>query len=948
MALIPPGSSSGMADMHAAPSSSPCLPSTRKLSDVQSVESPGKKTEDQVKQERIWWSEQTRFEVQKNELSLKQELHKTTAALREQFRQKFEIERSERQQSASALDRSIGRLREDLDALKQQQDLSAPVRAVENNLSQLETTLRLEMDALRCSFEDYQRQHGDDLSVQVAAHQASLEAERARLQTMTVGLREEFIALEDRISQDLSRHRSSEAETASRGPTASLATVEVSIEAAVADERSLRLKEAEALRDEMRRLAQELAEDRLAQAQGAASAAAKTAGESALAAEMEARLEELQRRLDSEIVSRQTEAAGLSSDLLRERDVRGTELEQVRQEWRVEMTKTAQDIATEMLERRKEFSNFRDTVEELRAGLGSSLPSSTADGGDAMTELKRLLEIESKARKNDVDGLRQQLNLTEAVMAERSQGEDVQSTISQIDMRIDGLANALETEREHRRSDGDRNQAAMGDVMVSLEAEKQLRTTEAEKLRRVLADLVLNISSNLRSVAGEGNAESQRGLANALESLQSALEKDASQDHAPSEAASSTAATPTPQELANFQVKVLALREELLSRVDVVVASIRGDLAAQAAELRGDMAANCAELTANLLKRMEAVAGPQGQQGGGQGNGMGLQSSAAIAGQLSEVVRFMQVIAAGTEHLGEKLCTEAEERRQGEARVAARVSRVERRLAEVGAGQDLDEMEELEQRQRQEEEMLMRQSLQQQSYEHSIDDGSGHQQKVQALRQQSLMNEGLKDSLEQLVSRVNRMLKPEDERSNAGRRESSYAPSQNGERGRSQSRNRAGGMGSEGLVPGPLPLYGGGAMISRSGSTACRTPGGHNTPVGDPRHFQAAPAGSPGTGFRDVGSPTKLGSARGAPNVGGGMRASGPISNPARPSMQGQAARPSGYPQQPQVSQQSQQSPPAGLAYRGVGQPPQAAVVQNPQVMQRGVRPAQSFPQVRK
>ncbi|OLP86579.1 hypothetical protein AK812_SmicGene32287 [Symbiodinium microadriaticum] len=38
---------------------------------------------------------------------------------------------------------------------------------------------------------------------------------------------------------------------------------------------------------------------------------------------------------------------------------------------------------------------------------------------------------------------------------------------------------------------------------------------------------------------------------------------------------------------------------------------------------------------------------------------IGLQSSAALAGQLNEVVRLVQVIASGTEHLGEKLCDEA-------------------------------------------------------------------------------------------------------------------------------------------------------------------------------------------------------------------------------------------------------------------------------------------------
>ncbi|CAJ1368828.1 unnamed protein product, partial [Effrenium voratum] len=132
------------------------------------------------------------------------------------------------------------------------------------------------------------------------------------------------------------------------------------------------------------------------------------------------------------------------------------------QEWRSEITLTAKDIAEELLKRRKEMDSFKDQLEVLES-------RGNDQGGATMKELAELLEIECKARKNDVDDLRHQLQLTEAIIAERT-SQDVQHTLSDLDIRVGRLVNALETERDHRRSDSDRYQAALSDVADSLKA----------------------------------------------------------------------------------------------------------------------------------------------------------------------------------------------------------------------------------------------------------------------------------------------------------------------------------------------------------------------------------------------------------------------------------------------------------------------------------------------
>eukprot|EP00913_Durusdinium_trenchii_P030658 g28713.t1 len=152
-------------------------------------------------QERIWWSEQTLFEVQKMELALKQDLHKTTAGLREQFRRQMEpqprdahhagtsaeeVERNEAQQRSAAMDRALSRLREDFEAFSQQ-DPTSRLRTISDNQAQAEASVRLELDAMRCSMEDLQRHCAEELSMRLA----TFDAEKEQLLTLMKKLSED-------------------------------------------------------------------------------------------------------------------------------------------------------------------------------------------------------------------------------------------------------------------------------------------------------------------------------------------------------------------------------------------------------------------------------------------------------------------------------------------------------------------------------------------------------------------------------------------------------------------------------------------------------------------------------------------------------------------------------------------------------------------------------------
>lgn len=542
------------------------------------------------------------------------------------------------------------------------------------------------------------------------------------------------------------------------------------------------------MRDETSRLTQEVAEDRLARAQALAIASAREAGGSALAAEVEtrlvARLDEIQKSLDLECSAR---------------------AEQI-----LELQTSQTDSADKQMSRfRQDLTSLRTTTEQLQSQLREAqLASADKDaGGEIIREVTQLLEIECKGRKNDVEDLRQQLGLTEAMFSERVLSGQSQSNVQELDTRVQGLVNALETERVTRRSDSDSFQAKIDDILDVLQSERTLRTAEVEKLRAALAQLALNMQSFL---ADEGTAEGQKGLATAIASLQRTLNGEDGSEQAASETSVGVTSVSHPgsmdkraaqaeiEELANkLRAAQLELREELNARVSVAVASFHGDLAAQAAELRGDIAASQAELKGEFAQCKEQ--GPPASQAAVyESGGLGLQSSAAVAGQLKEVMRFMQIIASGTEHLGEKICEEGQDRRRAEALINARLSVTERCLADLGANQeDFEMLQQEQQRHYQDEVLTMEEQQIPRQTPRNVD---GSKQQVNPTCMKSVMNVGLKDSLEQLVSRVNRMLKP-DESAGSLRENlanvvppvevSAQAPSVNQSRGQSLSRGQS-------------------------------------------------------------------------------------------------------------------------------------------------------------
>eukprot|EP00930_Biecheleria_cincta_P034468 TRINITY_DN23823_c0_g2_i1.p1 TRINITY_DN23823_c0_g2~~TRINITY_DN23823_c0_g2_i1.p1 ORF type:complete len:992 (-),score=191.06 TRINITY_DN23823_c0_g2_i1:73-3048(-) len=833
------------------PSSSPCLSlgQARKLSDVPG-DSPSKKPlEQQLKQERIWWSEQTLFEVQKMELALKQELHKTTAGIREQFKRQIEVAYSENQSRAASLERSIGRLREDLDIFKEQTDVSKSVQLVSDNVNQVETSLRLELDAMRCSLEDYHRQHNEELSVHGAGQQAAQEADRARLgglQQSIASLREEMVALSNRLAKAEERTSTVAAEAMSRPTGASLHVLQASIDAAVADERSARVKEIESVRDETSRLAQEVAEDRLSRAQALAMASAREAGGSALAAEVETRLvtrlDDIQKALDLESTARAAQALKLQT----QHHTGGGE------EWKPEMSKLTQELSV-----------LRASTEELRSQL-REVQVANADkdaGGEMIREMTQLLEIECKGRKNDVEDLRQQLSLTEELFSNRVSSDRVQSSVQELDMRVQGLVNALETERVTRRSDSDSFLAKIDDILTVLQSERTLRTAEVEKLRSALAQLALNMQSFL---AEEGTAEAQKVLATAIASLQRTLnDEDDTINQESSETSfgvtsishsvsvDKSAVQVEIDSLANkLRAAQLELREEFIARVSMAVASLHGELAAQAAELRGDLAASRAEIKGEFAQCKEQGSQHINQAAIYESGGLGLQSSAAVAGQLKEVMRFMQVIASGTEHLGERICEEGKDRRRAESLINARLSVTERCLADLGANQEDLEMINLEEQEghNQYEEQQALQAASESTSQAQAVDGPNP---ANIMRQKSVINDGLKDSLNKLVSSVNRMLKPEDMVGSARHGSgsptnpmasfefSAVAPSLNQPRGQSRTQSMSRGQSPGRLIRSPnqsasatpVPRQSVGLLQAQKNAASYVAPASRNTPA---------------------------------------------------------------------------------------------------------------------
>jgi len=660
------------------PNSSPCLAPRGEGADG------SKPMEQQLKQERIWWSEQTLFEVQKMELALKQELHKTTAGLREQFRRQLEVERNEAQQRNSVLERTIGRLREDFESFSKQQDSSSRLRDISETTAQAEASLRLELNSMRCSLEDFKRQQAEDLSVRFAKE----DSEKVKQNEDLKNIKELLATLEAKTAESSERA----------------------------------MKHVETLRQDVKRMDEILEEEQSAKRDNSAG-------------ELKAKIQDVAALLDRECTTRQAEVSAM------------------RQECRSEIAMTTKDIANELLKRRSEM----DAVKESLKAIESKTPQ---NGGATIKDLTELLEIECKGRQNDVEELRRQLQLTEALLA-NGNSRDVQQTLEDVDMRLGRLVSAIDLERDHRRSDTERHHAALSDVMDSLKAERSLRANEVGKLRSALAQLALNLQS-----ATENDTTSTR-WAEAFASLQSALDVDSPKDGQGSDKQESTqntsghTVTQLGREVAELANQLHQIHQEVLaqdsSSMQATYAKLRGELGAKSAELRGDVAALRSEMLQKLQDLGASAIAGQGE--GTSSGGLGLQSNAALAGQMHEVVRLVQIIAQGTEHLGEKLCDEVSDRRQGDAALAQRLSSVELYVGEV-PGPEVVFHEDF---------VNTSPSISKPPSDGATGSGQIPPAAEAAVLKQSLVSDSLKDSLEQLVTRVNRMLKPEKRTPRQGR-----------------------------------------------------------------------------------------------------------------------------------------------------------------------------------
>lgn len=660
----------------------------------------------ELQQERVWWSGSTMVEVHKLELALKQEFHKTAASIREQFKRQIDIEHNNQQQKFASLERSFSHMREDIDVFKARQDVSNPVRQISENLSQVESALRMELDDMRCSSEDWQRQ------------QAATRLQQS-LQPSTASLREEMVALSNRLAKMEGQSLMGLVEATNRPAGASLNALQASTDAALADERSARMKEFEKLWDETSRVSQEIAVERLARMQVLASESAQEGTGAAMAVEVNMQLQAMRKAMELESASRAAQVRELKAELERAGE----------EQWKAKVCDHLQDSLSSST-----------TTEGLRFQRCVSEPwNSNAEVEMRLQEIRKALELESVSRA----------------------------------MQIQGLAMSMETERVSRRAVSDKHQVAIDDIRASLE--------EVENLRVSLVELALK----MRPSIDESTADAMKAITSPLPTLS---DDDDAIDQATSETSmnvSSFGIADMRAETVEWSNKLTAaqleLREELNSRVNMAVASIRGDLAAQAAELQGDIAASQAELRRDFAKSRGELAGsPTSAVDRGR---LGLQSDTVLASQLKEFASFIEILASGAGLLSDKISAESKSRRQVEVQINARISRVERRLAETGVGQEDCEIQQQEQQQQQvKEEVLLHDSPQHAQPDEAVagkaneqlPERSSHQPKncSNLPQRQSSVNDGLKESLEQLVIRVSNML---DKKADSGARKRSLS-----------------------------------------------------------------------------------------------------------------------------------------------------------------------------
>lgn len=790
--------------------------------------------DDQLKRERIWWSEQTWFEVQKMELSVKQELQKTVTNLREQFTRQLEVERNDDQLRAATLQRSIERLREDVDGLRCKEasapSLSDCERRFAEQLAGAESSLRMELQVARASLEDSQRQQAEDIAVRLDMQQSALDQARMAIQQSSSQLREEMRALESRASGGQREARESQAASAEALTRAALEAERASLQQSTASlEEGLRALERRFESAEVERQRQHM--DLTASA--AVISAARGPEEDA--ASMTAKVEQLCRLFDEERLARRREAEAMQAGVVRERSERevavGSAVEEARRSVLGESQRATEELSASLLDLRRELSELRARSETLEARqreaevspeakrttpapaaafpaelsmevelrfqeletaierareeskaevqgarasaseeaerlIASALDASKRqqvaagvdEAGETVRDLVDLLEAEVKARKSDVDDLRRQITSVESLMADGGSShahEALMGSLAEMDMRVQGVVHALETEREARRTDTERLQMNLSDANAAIGSERKLRTHEIEKLRSTLADLALNMQSSL---ADEEAMKHSLGISAAMAALRGALDKESlasaeqRKDHSGDPAAAQGEVAELLERLGS------GLRKELGSRIEAAAAELRAEMAARAAELRADIAASCADLNTDLQEKLLLVSNdtsarattiasttPVGTGASAHAASLaGVEKKAEVLGQLSEVLRLIRVVTSSSEVLAERICDEASQRRAEERRIESRILGVERRLNRSGIPPD-----------------TMPVDTEVGAPQHSAV-AEAHQEHLQQLQQQSMLSEDLKDSLEKLVGRVNRMLRSEE------------------------------------------------------------------------------------------------------------------------------------------------------------------------------------------
>lgn len=803
-----PGPSSSPGGLYGLPSSMSRL--ERPASSMSSGSSPSQAAanlEDQLKQERSWWSVHMMGETHEVERNVKEELHKTVNALREKFMGELESQRNDSALRASQLERSMGNLGGQIDALRErcerQEGGSSAAASVAPQLQQLrdqlnntDRTFRLELSRVSASLEDFHRVQAEILNT-LHAQQDRLEADggvRTRLQEEVIILQERLRSEETRRGVDL---------------MGSLQTLSCKFEgellAALSNERAMRTRELDCVREEARRYAQDLLEHTMrAMPTPSPPAPTSPAANQNGAAALAAKVAELQQLLAAEQISRKLEADSLRSDFLKEREHRGLELSEARAAWSEELYTiraasdlivgaspqkgTPDDMKVEVrfieleaaLDHAKqawkaEFDATRtaasetmhQAVADVLAVRESTLPAAFREGvhGDTaktLHELYNVLQAEVRKRTAEADELRAQIGSLENVVMERSRADEAQdsilSNVTALDDRLTAVARDLDNERGTRRGDVERVQLLIQDVNETIRDERKLRGHEFEKFRLALADLATSIQAALND---DPKSDHGRGL-KILGSIRTLLDGELVVEAAGASdkmyrelAVSGSSAKRQAEATAQLSDFTAAFGQEVtdvLARIQGLRGELRaefqGNLQAVTEELRHDIGASCHDVHRTLTAAIDAVAANMHSFAGGSDwnvpGAIPVERKAELLGNLTEVTKLVKIISDTCDHLGLRLQTEKSERKAADGTLEVRIASVEKRLFRIGAGEEVllpDEREEL----RKLEGQFMPQ----------------HQHLIK-LQQEAIVSENLKNSFEKLLGRLNSMLRQED------------------------------------------------------------------------------------------------------------------------------------------------------------------------------------------